>query len=97
MQGLSGLAFTPLLPVALLAALTALSVAVVAYGAWARARGMAWRAVVLAAGARGVRMISDWRAGFSSVAHVRGTDHPPVGRLFRFLLSHRLQCPHGPL
>ena len=50
MQGLSGLAFTPLLPVALLAALTALSVAVVAYGAWARARGMAWRAVVLAAG-----------------------------------------------
>ncbi len=50
MQGLSGLAFTPLLPVALLAALTALSAAVVAYGAWARARGMAWRAVVLAAG-----------------------------------------------
>jgi hypothetical protein len=50
MQGLSGIAFTPLLPVALLAVLTALSVAVVAYGAWVRARGMAWRAVVLAAG-----------------------------------------------
>ena len=78
-----GIAFAPLLPWALIAVAAALGAAILAFGAWRRARGTLWRLAALAillAAIADPSLIEEQRQAQKDVALIVKDVSPKIGR-----------------